>query len=221
MTYPVTAAQDSNRTGFAPLVSDSLRQASSDGPAVHSGQRTSSIVPPAVAEEGGAVQMASDAVEMPHPETLPLTQRPAAVLRIAIQRFPQADSWVVFYRELLGAQGLVRRTFPTPEQLHYWEGTPEFAEVLEMLTALRSTESSKSEAAEPQRMITVRIPLSLHESLKRESEDHRTSINKLCISKLLCGIASRFVPIEKGKIRGRKPGPQTGRGMFAADAPAE
>lgn len=217
MTYPVTAAQESTRTEFAPSVSDNLGNASSDGMAVHPGQEMS----PAVAIAGGAAKAVSEVAELPHPEKLPLAKRPAAVRQLAIRQFPASESWVVFYREILGAQGVVRQAFPTAEQMRYWEGTAEFGEVLEMLTALRSAESNKSEAVEPQRMITVRIPLSLHESLKQESEDHRTSINKLCISKLLCGIPSRFVPVEKGKIRGRKPGPQAGRGKFAADAAAE
>ena len=35
------------------------------------------------------------------------------------------------------------------------------------------------------RVITVRLPESLHEALKAEAVDHKTSMNKLCISKLL------------------------------------
>ena len=35
------------------------------------------------------------------------------------------------------------------------------------------------------RVITLRLPESLHESLKAEAADHNTSMNKLCISKLL------------------------------------
>ena len=38
---------------------------------------------------------------------------------------------------------------------------------------------------EAQRVVTVRMPRSLHESLKAEAEDMRVSINSLCISKLL------------------------------------
>jgi hypothetical protein len=235
MTYRVTAAQDPSRTGFAPSVSHSQQPAPSDAVPSRSGRDMGTAASPVAAEQGGGAAR-SDVVSHLPPETLPLetlsletlsletlslAKRPAAVLRVAIRQFPASESWVDFYRELLGVEGVARRAFPTAEQMHFWERSSEFAEVLEMLTALRSTEVSKSGAVEPQRMITVRIPLSLHESLKQEAEDHCTSINKLCISKLLSGISSRFVPREKGKIRGRKPGPQVGRGKFAADAVAE
>lgn len=218
MTYPVTAAQDQSSTGFAPSVSHSLKPEAADAVSGRQGLGRDSID---VAEEQGGAAVPSGAACQTDPERLSLARRPAAVLKIAIERFPASESWVDFYRELLGVEGVVRRAFPTAEQMHFWETTPEFAEVLEMLTALRSTETNKSGAVEPPRMITVRIPLSLHESLKQEAEDHQTSINKLCISKLLNGISSRFVPREKGKIRGRKPGQQAGRGKFAGDAAAE
>lgn len=235
MTYRMTAAQDQSHTGFAPSVSHSQKPAPSDAVPSRSGRDMGTAEPPVATEQGGGT-VRSDVVSHLPPETLPLAtpsletqpletlslaKRPAAVLRIAVRQFPASESWVDFYRELLGVEGVVRRAFPTAEQMQFWERSSEFAEVLEMLTALRSTEESKSGAVEPQRMITVRIPLSLHESLKKESEDHRTSINKLCISKLLSGISGRFVPREKGKIRGRKPGPQAGRGKFATDAAAE
>jgi len=138
-----------------------------------------------------------------------LSRRPAEVLNAAIETFPSCTSWVTFYREILGTEGIVRHYFPTSEQMRYWEASPEFAEVLEMLTALRATEQNKADSTEPQRVITVRIPRSLHETLTLEAEQHQTSINKLCVSKLLNGIANRFVPKEKGSIRGRRPGPQT------------
>ncbi len=230
MTFRMTAAQDQSRIGFAPSVSHSQKPAPSDAVPSRSGRDMGTDASPVAAEQAGGAAR-SDVVGHLPPETVSpetvslgtvsLAKRPAAVLRIAVRQFPVSESWVDFYRELLGVEGVVRRAFPTAEQMQFWEKSSEFAEVLEMLTALRSTEESKSGAVEPQRMITVRIPLSLHESLKKESEDHHTSINKLCISKLLSGISGRFVPREKGKIRGRKPGPQAGRGKFAADAAAE
>jgi predicted HicB family RNase H-like nuclease len=38
---------------------------------------------------------------------------------------------------------------------------------------------------EPQRVITLRIPKSLHESLKEDAHNARTSMNQLCITRLL------------------------------------
>ena len=47
-------------------------------------------------------------------------------------------------------------------------------------------------------MITVRLPKSLHEALRAEAHEHRTSMNKLCISKLLQFIDNEKVPAELG-----------------------
>jgi predicted HicB family RNase H-like nuclease len=54
-----------------------------------------------------------------------------------------------------------------------------------MLDALRSRESERPSDREAQRVVTVRMPRSLHETLKAEAEQHRVSINTLCISKLM------------------------------------
>ena len=43
-------------------------------------------------------------------------------------------------------------------------------------------------------MITVRLPKSLHESLRTEAHEKRTSMNKLCISKLLQMIDTELIP---------------------------
>lgn len=45
--------------------------------------------------------------------------------------------------------------------------------------------SAETDDNEPTRVVTIRLPKSLHESLKAEAYDHHTSINKLCIAKLL------------------------------------
>ncbi len=149
---------------------------------------------------------------------LPLRKRPQEARRIAIEVFPQSDSWVVFYREVLGVDGVVRQLFQSVEEIRHWESSEEFLEVQEMLTALRSSDSGKGESVEPQRMITVRLPTSVHETLKVEAEEHQTSMNKLCLSKLMMNIGDRFIPVESGRIRGRKPGPQ-GKRKPAAEAP--
>ena len=49
---------------------------------------------------------------------------------------------------------------------------------------------------EPTRVVTVRIPRSLHDALRVEAHEHRTSMNKLCISKLLQFIDTGMVPAE-------------------------
>ena len=47
---------------------------------------------------------------------------------------------------------------------------------------------------EPTQVITVRLPKSLHEALRVEADEHHTSMNKLCISKLLQFIDHERVP---------------------------
>jgi len=143
--------------------------------------------------------------------SLPVEQRGREVLRLAQEAFSQTGSWVVFYREMLGGEGIVRKLFPEPEQLRRFEESREFAELQEMIAAMRSQDSSKSDANEPERMITIRIPRSLHDALRIESDELNLSINKLCISKLLQRIESRYVPIQQGRRRGRRPGPQGSR----------
>ncbi len=140
--------------------------------------------------------------------SLPVEARGREVLRIAEQAFAMTGNWVVFYREMLGADGVVRKLFRSPQEVRQFESSSEFAELQEMVAATRSQDSSKGEAAESERMITIRLPKSLHDALRIEAEEQKLSINKLCISKLLQRIESRFVPIQKGRRRGRRPGPQ-------------
>ncbi len=54
-----------------------------------------------------------------------------------------------------------------------------------MVAGLRGRKIPGNNSNEPTRVITVRLPESLHEALKAEASDHNTSMNKLCISKLL------------------------------------
>ena len=51
-------------------------------------------------------------------------------------------------------------------------------------------------------MVTVRIPRSLHEALRVEAHEHCTSMNKLCISKLLQFIDKEMVPTETSRRAG-------------------
>ena len=139
---------------------------------------------------------------------LPVEQRGREVLRLAQEAFPKTGSWVLFYREMLGADGVVRKLYPEPQEMRAFEESSEFAELQEMVAAMRSQDSSKGDATEPERMITIRLPKSLHDSLRIEADEMNLSINKLCISKLLQRIESRFVPIQQGRRRGRRPGPQ-------------
>ena len=151
----------------------------------------------------------TQSLQLSSPNTgLPIEQRGREVLRLAEEAFAKTGSWVVFYREMLGVDGVVRKLFQDNDEMRYFETTSEFVELQEMIAAVRSQDSSKGDSAEPERMITIRLPKSLHDSLRIEADDLNLSINKLCISKLLQRIESRFIPIQQGRRRGRRPGPQ-------------
>lgn len=144
----------------------------------------------------------------PMNEHLPLQERPAEAMRLAQEAFTQTSNWIEFFREILGVDGIVRKLFKTMEEKQYFEESREHGQIQEMLTALRSQDTGKGDTLEPQRMITVRLPKSLHEYLRVQAEEQNLSINKLCISKLLQVVDDKMVPEERGGRRGRRPGPQ-------------
>ncbi len=115
---------------------------------------------------------------------------------MAEQLFSQQPDWVTFYREVLGLRGIVRQCHPTREALAAFEQTDAYRAILEMLAKLRTQMPTAAEDTEPTRVITVRLPKSMHEALRAEAHDHRTSMNKLCISKLLQFIDGEQVPTE-------------------------
>lgn len=144
----------------------------------------------------------------PLPADLPLEERPAVALEMGHKAFVDTGYWVSFYRAIFAPEGVIHRLFPAPDEREYFEQTPEFLELHKMMTALRTTDDAKIDAVEPQTMITIRLPRSLQATIIKEAKEHGVSTNKLCISKLLLPISPLFVPEEKGKIRGRKPGQQ-------------
>ncbi len=122
--------------------------------------------------------------ESPTPET-PADQ----VRRIASELFNQQPKpdWVTFFRAIFGVDGIMRRLFQSRAALSRFQHAPEHAELMRMLSDLRAIEdeSAADSNAEPTRVITVRLPKSLHESLRTEAHDEETSMNQLCITKLL------------------------------------
>ena len=77
-----------------------------------------------------------------------------------------------------------------------------------MITVLRAGSLPENDPMESLRMITVRLPLSLHKTLCEEAESRGVSVNQLCISRLLCAIADDYIPSSNKGRRGRRPGPQ-------------
>lgn len=115
------------------------------------------------------------------------------LLRHSTEAYSRNADWVNFFREVLGPDGLVRKLFASPEEMAAFERSEEHAAIQQMLTKLRERSGDSTEE-EPTRVITVRLPKSLHESLKAEAHLHQTSMNQLCISKLLQLADKNFVP---------------------------
>ena len=65
-----------------------------------------------------------------------------------------------------------------------------------MVAKLRERSGDPAENREPTRVITVRLPKSLHETLRTEAHERKTSMNKLCISKLLQMVDSELIPSD-------------------------
>jgi hypothetical protein len=122
---------------------------------------------------------------MVHPEGFAV--RCHKVLQVAQELFQKKPDWVTFFREMLGVSGSARSVFTSQDEYVLFEKSREYAEIQNMVLSLRNRKIPGSGGAvnEPTRVITVRLPESLHEALKAEAADHKTSMNKLCISKLL------------------------------------
>lgn len=124
------------------------------------------------------------------------TEKQMEVKRTAEHLYAQGPDWVTFYRETFGLRGIVRHSFPTRETLTAFKQTEAYDEILQLLTKLREQGPTAADDDEPTRVITVRLPKSMHETLRREAYEHETSMNKLCISKLLQFIDNDKVPVE-------------------------
>jgi len=138
-------------------------------------------------------------------QAAPLTAPPMAaseenrrreVYRIAGELYRQNPDWVTFFREVLGVEGVARRVFPSTDEFISFEQTEEYTEIQQMVAKLRESNRAQAQGSEPTRVITVRLPKSLHESLRTEAHERRTSMNKLCISKLLQVIDGNLIPHE-------------------------
>ena len=113
------------------------------------------------------------------------TVRCQKILQVAKDLYQRRPDWVTFFRETLGVNGAARSVFPAQDDFLKFEQSPAYGEIQTMVASLRTAKVRGGGKDEATRVITVRLPESLHEALKKEADDHRTSMNKLCISKLL------------------------------------
>ncbi|QDV77443.1 hypothetical protein [Botrimarina mediterranea] len=134
-------------------------------------------------------------------ETNPQYQQ---LLQVAERLCQQSPDWVTFFREVMGIDGVVRRTFPNFDDLTAFERSEEFAQIQKLLVKLRENKATADSESEPTRVITVRLPKSMHEYLRTEAHDLRTSMNKLCISKLLQMIEQDMIPADQTALPKRR-----------------
>jgi predicted HicB family RNase H-like nuclease len=123
-------------------------------------------------------------------------RREEDIQQTAESLYSQGTDWATFFRETLGLCGVVRRNYPTRESMAEFEQTQAYLEIQRMLTRLRRKGPPAKEEEDPTKVITVRLPKSIHDALLVEAHEHRTSMNKLCISKLLQFIDSQMVPTQ-------------------------
>jgi hypothetical protein len=136
------------------------------------------------------------------------------VLEGAENLYRQSPDWVTFFREVLGVEGIVRKAFPTFDALTAFEKSPQFDKIQKLVVRLREKRTNVDVETEPTRVITVRLPKSMHEYLRTEAHDLRTSMNKLCISKLLQVIGEDMIPNERGETEA--PAPRLSQGTAQA-----
>lgn len=124
--------------------------------------------------------------------------------RTACQLLDKNPDWAAFFREVLGVEGIVRKLYPTPQELAEFEKTKEYDDIQAMLVKLREKNLNKSPESEPIRVITVRLPKSMQDALNREADERKTSVNQLCISKLLQWVEDDLIPTAKGTDKTKK-----------------
>lgn len=124
---------------------------------------------------------------------------------VANDLFGTAPTWVCFYREMLGGSGLIHEIFCDLGEFGRFLRTEQYHQIQMMLTALRSRDLPENDPNDPQRMITVRLPKSLHEAMCIEAGRLNISVNRLCISRMLQLLDPKMIPETHSKPRGRKP----------------
>lgn len=120
-------------------------------------------------------------------------ERARGVLEAALALYARRPDWVTFYRQVFARGGVVRRMFPTPEALAEFERTETYRQLQRMLVQLRADFPGPPQRGSDTSIITVRIPRAVYENIRKEAFELETTINQLCISKLLQVIAPDLV----------------------------
>ena len=169
-------------------------------------EKTADEVGEKLAAEMGVFNTVATELKAKRVDALSSDAKRKLVFETATELFGVAPTWTAFYREVLGGDGISRALFEGADETREYENSDEHTKVLEMLTVLRSRDLPENDPHEQQRMITVRIPKSLHDAICDEANMLEVSVNKLCISRLLQKIDPAMIPSSTQKRRGRRPG---------------
>jgi hypothetical protein len=96
-------------------------------------------------------------------------EKQTEVYRQACHALEKAPDWATFFREVLGVDGIVRRMYPSPQELAEFEKTQQYADIQAMLVKLREKNLDKSPGSEPTRVITIRLPKSMQDALNQSA----------------------------------------------------
>ncbi len=190
------------------LAASSAPRAASSVPgaaAAESESRPSSEAANKLAEELRLFTEVADALRRDLIPAKTFKQRCQQAFDIANDLFGNSPTWVCFYRELLGARGMLSAIFTDSSDQQAFRSSDQYQQIQGMLTALRSRDLPENDPIDPLRMITVRLPKSLHEAMVDEAALLNISINKLCISRMLQLLDPAMIPETTSKPRGRKP----------------
>jgi predicted HicB family RNase H-like nuclease len=130
---------------------------------------------------------------------VPLSQRVQEAFRVANELWRTSPDWMTFFRETLGVGGVAQRLFPNQEEMEAFRATGEYSQIQQMVAQLRQRPAASNNGKEETKVITVRMPASLHEALAEEANQRRTSVNKLCIIKLLRAVDDDMLPMRASK----------------------
>jgi hypothetical protein len=121
---------------------------------------------------------------MPHSEVREQAMR--------IFELTKNQHWSIFFRDVFGLNGLIHKSYPTREVRSDFMQSTEYWDIVCMLAGL--WEEPGIQSGERRVVITLRVPQSMHDLLKEEARELHTTINGLCIAKLISDINPDTVP---------------------------
>ncbi|MCS7237042.1 MAG: type II toxin-antitoxin system HicB family antitoxin [Thermoguttaceae bacterium] len=136
------------------------------------------------ADLGPAGETSSESVMVEEPAAVD-PEATRQILAAARKLYEERCSWAKFYQQILGTNGLIHRLFPTAESQTAFRRSKAYGEIQRMLAALSGRRLRRRRTEQPIKIITVRVPESVHAELAREAALKGLSVNQLCVIKLV------------------------------------